>query len=157
MMGVPGRPRSEKASVPPGCAPALVAAYELCSADVMHAASRPLHEVRSAAAHGVAFAATAQTWQLCLLAFVLFSLLRQHSRWLVWTALAAFFLAGQLFFVFWQMLMTASSVLLVSLIHIAAKVYYVWSSTWRWYRGGAIARRFVLRRQLRAATSWTAW
>lgn len=149
--------RTCPAVVPPRCGAALSSAYDVCTADALRAASRPLAEARSIGSSALALAATAQTWQLCLAAFVVFSLLRQHSRWLVWSTFASFFLAGQLFFVLWQILMTAFSVLMVSCINIASRAYYVWDSMWRWYRGGAIARRFQLRRRLQAATSWATW
>jgi len=142
---------------PESCGVAVHHAADVCKTDALRAAFRPVAEARVAASLAVNLAASAQTWQLVLAAILILTLIRQHSRWLVWSAFAAFFLAGQLCFVMWQIAMTAVTILIVSFIKFAARFYYVWTSTVRWYRGGSIARRVELRRRLRDAVSWATW
>ena len=142
---------SAVAAPPQWCGGAVHAAYDTCVSNAIQLASHPLHEAMELGSALWSLTAEASAWQMCLLSVLAVVTVRQYFRWVMWTGLAAAFLAGQLIFVAWQMAMIALSVLCVSLLNIASKVWYVLESTSRWYRGGSISRRVALRRTLQAA------
>ncbi|EOD36784.1 hypothetical protein EMIHUDRAFT_462347 [Emiliania huxleyi CCMP1516] len=153
---------SAVAAPPQWCGGAVHAAYDTCVSNAIQLASHPLHEAMELGSALWSLTAEASAWQMCLLSVLAVVTVRQYFRWVMWTGLAAAFLAGQLIFVAWQMAMIALSVLCVSLLNIASKVWYVLESTSRWYRGGSISRRVALRRTLqaagpRAAGPWVEW
>jgi len=148
---------SAVAAPPQWCGGAVHAAYDTCVSNAIQLASHPLHEAMELGSALWSLTAEASAWQMCLLSVLAVVTVRQYFRWVMWTGLAAAFLAGQLIFVAWQMAMIALSVLCVSLLNIASKVWYVLESTSRWYRGGSISRRVALRRTLQAAGPWVEW
>ena len=138
------------------CSGALSDAYGTCAdqASLLLSPASQLFELFDAV---FAVVENLSLWQLCVLGYGIFSVLRLHSRWLLWFWLTGALLVTQAAYVFWQAVCIGLDVLFVSFLNVGARGWYVWTVGERWYRGGSIRLRVKLRRQLLQAVTWGAW
>ena len=138
------------------CSGALSDAYGTCAdqASLLLSPASQLFELFDAV---FAVVENLSLWQLCVLGYGIFSVLRLHSRWLLWFWLTGALLVTQAAYVFWQAVCIGLDVLFVSFLNVGARGWYVWTVGERWYRGGSIRLRVKLRCQLLQAVTWGAW